>query len=74
MAGRCTNCNSRLTCGCQRVTASDGKSCCKGCIGVYQKNNTKTKPVKASVSRAVNTNNSPTRVLATATQIPLSDL
>jgi hypothetical protein len=31
----CTNCKSRLSCGCQKRTAKDGKSCCNGCVHGY---------------------------------------
>ena len=49
----CQNCGSRLSCGCQKRTASDGKQCCSKCITAYQnklaKNNatpkTNTEPV-----------------------------
>ena len=32
----CTNCNTNLSCGCQRRTASDGKECCTECIAQYE--------------------------------------
>jgi hypothetical protein len=32
----CTNCNTNLSCGCQRRTASDGKECCTECIQQYE--------------------------------------
>jgi hypothetical protein len=32
----CSNCNARLSCGCQRKTASDGKACCSNCIAAYE--------------------------------------
>ncbi len=31
----CNNCGSRLSCGCQRRTAKDGKACCSGCVAAY---------------------------------------
>ena len=34
---KCNNCNSTLSCGCQRQTARDGKSCCNKCIASYNK-------------------------------------
>lgn len=32
----CSNCNARLSCGCQKRTASDGKGCCSTCINAYE--------------------------------------
>lgn len=29
----CPNCNTPLTCGCQKRTAGNGKQCCSSCIG-----------------------------------------
>jgi hypothetical protein len=28
----CSNCQKPISCGCQRRTASNGKSCCSSCI------------------------------------------
>ena len=39
----CANCKSRLSCGCQKRTASDGKSCCSTCIASYEANIKKNK-------------------------------
>ena len=33
----CPNCNSAITCGCQKRTASDGKEVCSSCIAFYEK-------------------------------------
>jgi hypothetical protein len=33
----CPNCGSKLSCGCQRKTASDGKQGCTQCIPAYEK-------------------------------------
>ena len=33
---KCPNCNSRLSCGCQKVKASDGTRCCRNCIKAYE--------------------------------------
>ena len=33
----CSNCGARLSCGCQRKTARDGKACCSNCISFYEK-------------------------------------
>lgn len=32
----CTNCNSKLSCGCQKRTASDGKQVCSSCVNAYE--------------------------------------
>lgn len=34
---QCLNCKRSLSCGCQKKTASDGKSCCSNCIADYEK-------------------------------------
>lgn len=46
----CQNCNKKLSCGCQKRNASDGKSVCTSCIGNYEmtikKNIQVTKPTQ----------------------------
>jgi transcription elongation factor Elf1 len=32
----CPNCNAKLSCGCQKRTASDGKSVCSSCLSNYE--------------------------------------
>ena len=32
----CPNCNSKITCGCQKCTASDGKQVCTSCVNAYE--------------------------------------
>lgn len=32
----CSNCGAKLSCGCQKRRASDGKQCCSNCIGSYE--------------------------------------
>jgi len=32
----CLNCNAKLTCGCQKRVASDGKSVCSNCISFHE--------------------------------------
>lgn len=32
----CTNCNARLSCGCQKRVASNGVSCCSNCSANYE--------------------------------------
>jgi len=34
----CPNCKSKLTCGCQKRIASDGKQVCSSCINNYETN------------------------------------
>lgn len=34
----CSNCGTKLTCGCQKRSASDGKSTCSNCITSYENN------------------------------------
>lgn len=35
---KCTNCGSKLSCGCQKRKASDGKQVCSNCISKYELN------------------------------------
>lgn len=44
----CNNCNARLSCGCQKKTASDGKSCCANCLAQYENSLKNNKPVSPS--------------------------
>ncbi len=32
----CSNCKASMSCGCQRRTASDGKSVCSRCLTTYE--------------------------------------
>lgn len=32
----CPNCGNKITCGCQKRTASDGKQVCSNCITNYE--------------------------------------
>jgi hypothetical protein len=32
---KCANCGSKLSCGCQKRVAKDGKACCSNCVGKY---------------------------------------
>lgn len=34
---KCLNCGKTLSCGCEKRTAKDGKSCCKACVATYEK-------------------------------------
>lgn len=31
----CPNCQSKITCGCQKRTATDGKQTCSNCVAAY---------------------------------------
>ena len=37
------NCNAKITCGCQKKTASDGKQVCNNCIALYERKLKETK-------------------------------
>ena len=39
----CPNCGARITCGCQKRVAKDGKQVCSTCISKYELTN-KVKP------------------------------
>lgn len=43
---KCLNCGAKLSCGCQKRTASDGKSVCTGCLASYE---TSLRGKKASI-------------------------
>lgn len=32
----CPNCDSKLSCGCQKRRASDGKDVCTNCLALYE--------------------------------------
>ena len=46
----CPNCKKKLSCGCQKRTASDGKSVCSGCVKTYEAGLTQKKTT-ATVSQ-----------------------
>ena len=42
----CPNCNTAITCGCQKRVATDGASVCSSCLAAYEQfliNNSKAK-------------------------------
>lgn len=43
----CSNCQKPITCGCQKRTASNGRSCCSSCIVAYE-NSINSNAVKKS--------------------------
>ena len=49
MSATCQNCKSKLSCGCQKRTASDGKPVCTMCLNAYESTLPKNSPKKASV-------------------------
>jgi len=46
----CSNCNARLSCGCQKRVASDGKACCSTCISFYEKNLIEKKAISSPIT------------------------
>lgn len=50
----CLNCNKKLGCGCQKRTASDGKSVCANCIGNYEMSIKKTVNFKQPAAQPAN--------------------
>lgn len=43
---KCTNCGATITCGCQKRTAKDGKSCCSSCVAAYDAKLKRTAPTQ----------------------------
>jgi hypothetical protein len=43
---KCTNCGTKLNCGCKKRTASDGTKVCSYCVTNYEKNLKKAKQEK----------------------------
>lgn len=39
---KCLNCGTKLSCGCQKKVASDGKQVCASCIAKYESSIKKT--------------------------------
>ena len=48
---KCLNCGAAITCGCQKRTASDGKSCCSTCVASYEKKVNMVKRVAQPVTQ-----------------------
>jgi hypothetical protein len=57
MSAICPTCNSRLSCGCQRRSASDGASVCSLCIGKYEVNLKNKKPIAPHPTTPTTPNN-----------------
>lgn len=51
----CLNCGTKLSCGCQKRTASDGKSVCGTCLAGYE-SNLKKSGTPPTVNPTTNTN------------------
>jgi hypothetical protein len=45
----CPNCNTALSCGCQKRVASDGKQVCSTCLLAYERNLKAQKEKKALI-------------------------
>ena len=41
----CANCKTKMSCGCQKRTASDGKAVCSKCVTSYEAGLKQTKTV-----------------------------
>ena len=57
MHATCSNCKSKLSCGCQKRTASNGAQCCTMCLGAYEgalKNKINQKTVSTVTTLFVN--------------------
>ena len=63
----CPNCDSKLSCGCQKRRASDGKDVCTNCLTLYESGltNAKTKDI------SVDSTTAPTDLKITVTQKPI---
>jgi len=53
----CSNCNAKMSCGCQKRKASDGTSCCSSCLAFYEKGlQNKKQIVSTATTPTVNKN------------------
>lgn len=59
MSAICPTCNSKLSCGCQKRTASNGAQVCTLCITKYEAE------LAAKKNQQANNNNAPSNVQAT---------
>jgi len=55
----CLNCGITLGCGCQKRTASNGKSACSTCLGKYEQS---LKALKQAAPTTPSTGTAPTNV------------
>lgn len=52
----CNNCKSKMTCGCQKRTASNGTAVCSNCVMAYEnslKRNNPANPQNINITKAV---------------------
>ena len=64
----CPNCQSQLSCGCQKRKASDGKEVCTSCLTFYEASLGNTpKPLDATLSIPNPTDTTPTDIKITYT-------
>ena len=49
------NCNKKLSCGCQRRTASNKAAVCSGCLGSYEKSLKSAPPITPTEKPDLNT-------------------
>lgn len=54
----CSNCKSKMTCGCQKRTASNGTPVCSNCVAAYEnslKREAKSNAQNIQITKAVYT-------------------
>jgi hypothetical protein len=51
----CSNCKGRMSCGCQRRTASNGVQCCSSCVKGYEQSLKKDKQSTELLNTVSNT-------------------
>lgn len=52
---KCSNCGSKLTCGCQKRVATDGRQCCSQCVANYNNSLKKAVPqVGGNIAASIN--------------------
>jgi hypothetical protein len=56
----CPNCGKKLSCGCQKTKASDGRICCNACVGFYNKS---LREKNTNPKRAISTVNVTKRII-----------
>lgn len=67
MSSICPNCNSRLSCGCQKRTASNGVTVCTMCITRFEADLAakKNKAAQSVITTTPGSPNAPTNIQAT---------
>jgi hypothetical protein len=51
---QCLNCNSKLSCGCQKRLASDGKQVCSKCLAAYEQKVAEAKALRQQTTPRIN--------------------